>query len=546
MRKFIIGLILVMVSVGFADINVKDIRDQTVRPERDLAILLRKAFNQHNIDIAAMGGFGNRGTGKVFYVDSNAGGSSTSVGTTPASAVPTIDDGINLCTAGRGDWIYVMQGHTESFTAADDADADVSGVTIWGLGNGDLMPTISYTASGEFVLGADGDNTIVMGIRFIATADSVVKAIDVEAGCVGWAILNCIFEAETTTTDEFDDVIIVGAASDRGAIAGNTFRGDPGTNAEPQSCINFVDSDYLQILCNTAFGDRAIACIQNESTASNFITIRHNTLFNGIIGGTAGLNTEPCIELVATTTGVIDKNILFCNVATPEAAIVGADMMLGENFYSEVESSSPLPMGWTTDSLQNKIGVDDSSNLGTTSNVTADSDGSILERLEQIDVDTSAVLVDTAEVQQTNGVRTISKSLASIASGANNIFAVAGGPIKVVEFSLYIDTNFAATGCLIGGLVDPTTPASDTVFGTDGTAFEFNNAQAGTLILWNGVLANDFTAVVNGVALSTNTAEGMIVPVGMIELTATATNAGTATVYISYVALSEGVTVTAQ
>ncbi len=344
---------------------------------------LRRWIDTLNTDITNAGGVtSNLGTGTIFYVDSGPGNSSSATGLTLATAAPTIDDGINLCTANAGDVIFVMQGHTESFTATDDADIDVAGIMIIGLGTGELRPTLSYTASGEFVLGANGDNSVVANLRFIATSDSVVKAIDVEAACVGWSIVGCEFSAETTTVDEFDDVIIVGAAADKGLILSCRFLGDPGANAEPQSCINFVDSDYLRIIGNTAFGDRAVACIQNESTASNFITILNNHLFNGIIGGTAGLNTEPCIELVATTTGIIDGNRLFCNVATPEAAIVAADGMLGENFYSEIESSSPLPMGWTTDSLQNKLGVDDAANLGTTANVTEDGDGSLLERAE--------------------------------------------------------------------------------------------------------------------------------------------------------------------
>ncbi len=543
MRKFItIVLFLAICTISVAEVNLNEINFPTVNA-RTFDQSLRRWIGTLNTDITSSGI--NRGTGLVFYVDSNAGGSSSSAGTTITSAVPTLDDGVNLCTANRGDVIYVMQGHAETFTAADDVDVDVAGVTIIGLGNGADIPTFSYTASGEFVLGGDGDSCVIANLRFIATTDSVVKAIDVEATCTDWAILNCIFEAETTTTDEFDDAITIAAASHRGLVAGCIFRGDSGANADPQSAINFISSHYLRIIGNSFFGDRAVACIENASP-SNFITIRDNTLFNGIIGGTAGLNTVAVISVHSGTTGVIINNDIYTNTATPELSIVAADMFSAGNTYNEVEATSGPPTWFSQDSLANIIGVDDSSNLGVTTNVTADSDGSVLERLEQIDVDTSAAVLDTAEIQQTNGVRTISKSLGTIASGANNIFAVAGGAIKVTEWTIYIDTIMVATGCLIGGNVDPTVPATDTVFGTTGTALEFNGMAAGSLVMWNGVLANNFTDTTNGVALSTNTAEGMIVPVGMIELTASASNAGALTVYMSYVALGEGVTVTAQ
>lgn len=276
----------------------------------------------------------NPGTGQIFYVDSGV--TTAGNGTSWENAVATLDAGVNLCTANRGDVIFVAQGHAENLSGADGVDVDIAGVTIIGLGNGDLRPTFSYTnGAGEFVLGAAGDNSSIHNLRFIATVDSVVKAIDVEAACVGWGIYNCEFSAETTTTDEFDDVIIIGAAADKGVIQGCRFLGDPGSNADPQSCINFVDCDYLVIRNNEFFGDRAVACIENHTTASNFIIIENNILFNGIIGGSAGLNGQPVIELVATTTGVVRKNAMVCNLATVAAAIVGDDMFTYENYYNE-------------------------------------------------------------------------------------------------------------------------------------------------------------------------------------------------------------------
>lgn len=520
----------------------------------------------------------NPGTGRVWYVDSGV--SNAGDGSGWLNAVATLNAAIVLSEADsgddRGDVFLMAQGHAEDVDEADEVDVTVSGAIILGLGNGELRPKFSYTdAAGEIAVGAD--DVVIANIICEATVTAVLKAIDIEAGMENCAILDVDFKAETDGTDEFIDTITVKAASDRALIAGCLFDSGAVTNAGPQAAINFLDCDNMRILNNTFFGDCFVACIENETTASNFITIIGNELYNGIIGASL-MNTEPCIELVATTTGIIHDNRVFCDVATPEAAIVGADMMLGENFYSEVESSSPLPMGWTTDSLQNKIGVDDGANLGTTSSVVSDPDGSLLERSETILSQTGSVdfltnligfndaanlgvtgnvtsdgdgsVVERLEfVQQSVGIRTIEKSLASIASGANDIFAVTGGPIKITEFVMVIDTNFAATGCLIGGLLDITTPAGTIVFGTDGTAFEFNNAQAGTLILWNGVLATDFTAVVAGAALSTAdpaTAFGLIAPVGMIELTSTATNAGTATVFMSYIPLGLNSVVTAQ
>jgi hypothetical protein len=434
--------------------------------------------------------------GRVVYCDSGE-TSTVEDGLTWATATDTLDEAVNLCSASSGDVIFVAPGHAESFTTADDVDVDVAGITIIGLGEGQLRPTFSYTANGEFVLGANGDNSTIKNLRFIATSDSVVKAIDVEAGCVGWTIENCEFKAETTTTDEFDDVIIIGAASDEGTIRNCRFLGDPGSNADPQSCINFVDCDYLQIIDCQFYGDRAVACIENASTASNHIVIKDNILFNGIIGGDAGLNAVACISLVATTTGVISGNVLACDLARPELAIVAADCYLAGNTYTEQEAS-----------------------------------------------DGGSVPIGSAAISE----RCVWMQLSTIASGANDLFAVTGGPIKMTEFVIYVDGVIQSQSTLIGGNIDPTTPATDTVFGTDGTALEINGDAAGSVYVWDGVLATDFAVTTNGVAVAmgTDVSYGMFVPPGMIELTSSAASSGILSIYMVYKPLSPQSVVTPQ
>ena len=285
-------------------------------------------------------------SGDTWYVDSNE-TTGTENGMTWTTATDTLDEAVDLASA--GDTILIADGHAENLTGADGVDVDVAGLTIKGLGNGERRPTFSFTnTASEFVIGGTGDNSSIENLRFIATVDSVIKAIDVEAACVGWSIIECEFKAETTTTDEFDDTIIIGAASDNGLIKDCRFLGDPGANAEPQSAINFVDCDNLRIIGNQFFGDRAVACIENASTASNNILIEGNILFNGIIGGQGGLNTLPTITLLATTTGTIINNQSFTNVAQPEDAIVGADMFQANNTYSEYENASgSVPVGKT-------------------------------------------------------------------------------------------------------------------------------------------------------------------------------------------------------
>jgi len=236
---------------------------------------------------------------------------------------------------------------------ADGVDADRSGVTIIGLGNGENRPKIDYdTATDEFVIGAD--DVRIYNLWFHANIDSVVKAIDIEAGFENWVIQDCIFDVETDGTDEFDDAILVQAASDGGLLKNCEFYAGAVNNGDTQSAICMLDSDHTQIIGNKFFGDYAVACIESKTTASNFLTIKDNILFNGIIGGNAGLNALPTITLKDDTTGVIINNHSFCNVASPEDAIVSADCYAAGNTYSEREQaggSVPIGKSYSADAI---------------------------------------------------------------------------------------------------------------------------------------------------------------------------------------------------
>ncbi len=331
-RLFIICLVLLLCASATAT-KIADADDSTaiaaVKVDTEALIVLTG-------DVLAT----NKVAGDVFYVDSNAGGSASGLSWT--NAVLTIEAGLTLCTAGAGDWIMVSPIHAETATTGT-ADLDKTDVTVWGLGNGTRMATISYdTATDTFVIGATGDGTKVHGIKFIATVTAVANAVIVEAGCTDFVIENCVFENETTTTDEFIDAILVsGTASDRGIIRNNRFLGDVGANAGPKSSINFVDCDYLQITGNEFSGDIGDAHIFNETTASNFITIKDNRIMCGFIGDAqTTLDVTPGISLVATTTGWIQDNFIVTNVATPDLSIVAADCYLSGNTYNELQGAA--------------------------------------------------------------------------------------------------------------------------------------------------------------------------------------------------------------
>jgi len=170
-------------------------------------------------------------------------------------------------------------------------------------------------------------------------------------------------------------------------------------------------------------------------------------------------------------------------------------------------------------------------------------DDNIKASLDLAHTDLDTIIADTTAME-----KSISKDLASLAAGANNLFAVTGGPIKLTEIVTYVTGTIQTQSTLIGYNVDPTAPATDTAFGTDGTALEINADAIGTVYSWDGVLAADLTVTTNGVvvAMGTDVSYGLIIPIGMIELTSSATSTGTLTVYMTYIPLSPDSVVTAQ
>lgn len=278
-----------------------------------------------------------KGTGEVYFVDSGASGGETGLNWT--DAVLTLEEGLDLCTADRGDFLLVAAGHAETLTA-QDIDLDKGNVTVIGLGSGENRPVFSYNhANAEIAIGAD--DISIYNIEFMADITAVTNAINIETTCENFIIENCRFSVNTDGTDEFvDTIVVVATGTDGGLIKDCLFRSGLKSNGDPDSGIYFVDCNDLHIIGNTFEGDFADACIFNETTAANNVLIKDNVLFNGIIGGNAGLNTKPCISLYASTSGAIINNQCITNVVSPQDAIVAADCFGSGNTYSESESVS--------------------------------------------------------------------------------------------------------------------------------------------------------------------------------------------------------------
>jgi hypothetical protein len=272
------------------------------------------------------------GTGEVFYVDS--GQTASGAGTSWSTAFITLDEAFatGKCTANRGDFVLVAQGHNEALTGADGVDIDVAGVTVIGCGNGSLKPTFDYDAAGgEFVIGAA--NVRIENLRFRASANAITKAIDVESAGLYAQIIGCEFGYVETITDEFTVGIIVNSIVSQAEIAGCYF--DAGGQAAG-SAISFADVVGISIHNNMIFGDYSTACIAN-SVAADEIMIYNNVLLNGTMGGDGEINTVAAISLPDDASGIIGHNDVISDVATSLLMVVADDAIKMQNIVSDTD-----------------------------------------------------------------------------------------------------------------------------------------------------------------------------------------------------------------
>ena len=358
---FLVLLVVMLATAGFA-VEKKGITTQSVSNTGLLRSLLQNRFDLVETDIEGIQSLQNKGRGTYYYVYSGT-GSDSYTGEDIDHPKATLDAAVGLCTADAGDVIFVLQGHSETMgAAADEVDIDVAGITVIGCGEGKLRPLFNYTGdvTGAFAIGAD--DVTLYNLQFCAAAADVNDAIEIEAGAEQATIANCHFYASTEGTHEFFYSVWVGDASDRPSVVGCEI--DMAGGAAKNAIFLDHDADYAYIVGNRIVGDYSDACIFDDTAACNHITIANNILFNGTVGGTAGLNTEPCIELYASTSGVIVNNTLICNVANLEAAAVGDDMYLAGNVYNEVEGQNanadrtPRVCQYTTEAMTAANGYD--------------------------------------------------------------------------------------------------------------------------------------------------------------------------------------------
>jgi|CXWL01.1.fsa_nt_gi lipopolysaccharide export system protein LptA len=225
------------------------------------------------------------GTARVFFVDSNGGGSTTSGGLTPEAAFTTIDSAIGACTANKGDVIYVLPGHAETISAAAGIAADVAGISIIGLGNGTDRPTLTLSAT-DSTIAVSAANITFKNLIIKSSVNELVKIFNITAAY-------CTIDAVDVKDNGSAKEILQFALTDSGAdflTIQNCYHVQLTAGASTQRWIYLVGTESARILDNTfilKLNDAATACAISADGDSRLTEIGGNRMH--ITGYTSGL-----------------------------------------------------------------------------------------------------------------------------------------------------------------------------------------------------------------------------------------------------------------
>jgi hypothetical protein len=258
----------------------------------------------------------------MFFVDSGhaAASDAAGFGHNPDKPFATLDYAVGQCTENVGDYIFVMPGHAETITAAGGLDLDVAGITIVGIGNGSLIPTITLGGADTVDVDVDAANITVRHIKFVAGFADIVAAIDVNA--CNTTFIDCQFFGDGAGLNALIWIQDAAAGASDYITVKDCFFYDP--DATNTHAINFAGTGFGHLVRgNRFYGDWGTLAVGGAG-ATVCSTIDNNYIWN-----IAAVN-DSCINSAADGGWVVGNM-----VSSPQAqanAITAANIAKFNNY----------------------------------------------------------------------------------------------------------------------------------------------------------------------------------------------------------------------
>jgi len=273
--------------------------------------------------------------GDIWFVDSGKTGASDSAGygQNPDAPFATIDYAVGKCTANNADVIYVMPGHAENLAAADTIDVDVAGLTICGLGENGLLPTLSTTAAAGSITVAAA-NVTLRNLKILANFETgTTTGLTIVAAADGLT-LDGIVMRDTSATFEFLIHASVATTVTDLLVKNCSFVTLAGSMT--QSFVFAGSSTDVIFEDNYWFVDSSDSVIEHSATAAVNLVLRRNVIVNVDTGA-----AKYCIEAKTASTGCAYDNRFGYNKNDAEIS-AGDAMFWFENYASNTIAESGL------------------------------------------------------------------------------------------------------------------------------------------------------------------------------------------------------------
>jgi len=265
-------------------------------------------------------------TGSMFFVDSVTG--SSSGGHNPDAPAATIAQAYALCTAGKGDRIYLMPGHAENIShATTSLSCTKADVQIIGLGDGDARPAITLDTANTASIAVSAASNSFQNTVFVANFLSIAACFTLSTA-KAFAVRNCEFRDTSGILNFLNIVKGTGAANttDRLNLQDNIWRGLGTTSVNSfaliADAINGVilrrnrvtlerTADAAALLTQTTGACTNLDCWDNVTVTKQTAVTAGGTLLNvgALSTGTVGRNYTGTLvttgdKLFTTTVGL--------------------------------------------------------------------------------------------------------------------------------------------------------------------------------------------------------------------------------------------------
>jgi hypothetical protein len=387
--------------------------------------------------------------GNVWFVSSLLGndGNDGSYGTPFA----TLSAAASNSSLMAGDNIVLLEGHTETVTAAAGIALSMAGVSVIGSGSGTYAPTITFTTSTAATFLISGAGVSVQGLRFVNGIASQVTMLDVQAKSV-LILGNTFVEGAATTGLSFINTVNASTAnmSDGLQIIGNTFHAPTAGNYNHAIGLTTVH-DNVEIGGNVIYGNFALSGIHNiTGMVLTNLKIHDNTVTNLTAA-------KPALNLISACTGWAANNKLMGGDATVNSMLFNTALKVLPGNSGQHGSMDATSEYW----LVKKGVVSNTITTGGVAISTASVGGELAVVSTIMKTNSVGLSGITGNVQlqsnNTNGAAVFwSTPIATLGASATVCIGVGASatPLTVIELGKVISISSSATNGTNAGTVD--------------------------------------------------------------------------------------------